>query len=267
MDIDTLPHGDATEIGERGVTLSGGQKQRINIARAIYADRAIVLMDDPLSAVDAHVGQHIFDHAIRGLLSDKCRILATHQLQVLSSCDRVICMEDGRINTIDTYENLLSKDDQLGRYLLDNRITSNKHHADPECGEHNEESDRPKATEIVKTSGNAEALMQDEGKTLKSVSWRVYAAYTKASGSMLNALWVLILLIFFRASNLMVNLWLAYWVSNNFALQRKQYVRRSSLLEGDDNAYHPRETFRSVFTSDSAFFNPWFCSPSLSVSA
>src|SRR5690242_18714334 len=79
-DLDMLPNGDNTEIGERGITISGGQKQRLNIARAIYFDADIVLMDDPLSAVDAHVGRHIFDNAILGLLKDKCRILATHQL-------------------------------------------------------------------------------------------------------------------------------------------------------------------------------------------
>jgi hypothetical protein len=73
-----LPQGDATEIGERGITVSGGQKQRINIARAIYFDADLILMDDPLSAVDAHVGRHIFDHAIMGLLKNKSRILATY---------------------------------------------------------------------------------------------------------------------------------------------------------------------------------------------
>jgi hypothetical protein len=73
-----LPQGDATEIGERGITVSGGQKQRINIARAIYFDADLILMDDPLSAVDAHVGRHIFDNAIMGLLKNKSRILATY---------------------------------------------------------------------------------------------------------------------------------------------------------------------------------------------
>ena len=67
-DLDMLPNGDDTEIGERGITVSGGQKQRLNIARAIYFNADMVLMDDPLSAVDAHVGRHIFDHAISGLL-------------------------------------------------------------------------------------------------------------------------------------------------------------------------------------------------------
>jgi ATP-binding cassette subfamily C (CFTR/MRP) protein 1 len=74
-----LPQGDETEIGERGITVSGGQKQRLNIARAIYFDADLVLMDDPLSAVDAHVGRHIFDNVRRILPSTK-RILKANNL-------------------------------------------------------------------------------------------------------------------------------------------------------------------------------------------
>ncbi|KAL6722375.1 ATP-binding cassette transporter yor1 [Lecanora helva] len=220
-DINSLPHGDMTEIGERGVTLSGGQKQRINIARAIYVDRDIVLMDDPLSAVDAHVGQHIFEHAIRGMLSSKCRILATHQLHVLSSCDRVVCMNNGRIETIDSYNNLIKRDNQLGRFLLEKQST----YADDEAKfgnvEKSGETDHRENCDEIKTTGKTETLMQDEGDTLSSISWRVYAAYNRASGSVLNVFWILILLVLFRASNLMVNLWLAYWVSDDFPLKRE----------------------------------------------
>ncbi|KAI0592396.1 ATPase [Pyrenophora tritici-repentis] len=107
-DLDMLPHNDATEIGERGITVSGGQKQRMNIARAIYFNADIVLMDDPLSAVDAHVGRHIMDNAICGLLKDKCRILATHQLHVLSRCDRIIWVDQGQVKAVDTFDNLMA---------------------------------------------------------------------------------------------------------------------------------------------------------------
>ena len=81
--------GDQTEIGERGVTLSGGQKQRLSFSRAIYSDRDLTLLDDPLSAVDAEDGHHISDQAICRLLRSKCRILATYQLHVLRQCSRV----------------------------------------------------------------------------------------------------------------------------------------------------------------------------------
>jgi ABC-type multidrug transport system fused ATPase/permease subunit len=106
-DLEMLPSGDMTEIGERGITVSGGQKQRLNIARAIYFNTDIVLMDDPLSAVDAHVGRHIMDNAICGLLRDKCRVLATHQLHVLHRVDRIVWMKDGGIHKVATFRELM----------------------------------------------------------------------------------------------------------------------------------------------------------------
>ncbi|KAI8865339.1 P-loop containing nucleoside triphosphate hydrolase protein, partial [Ramicandelaber brevisporus] len=78
-DLQQLPDGDQTEIGERGINLSGGQKQRVNIARAVYHNPDIILFDDPLSAVDAHVGRHLFHECLRGeMLQGKTRVLVTH---------------------------------------------------------------------------------------------------------------------------------------------------------------------------------------------
>ena len=77
MDLEILSHGDLTEIGEKGINLSGGQKQRVSLARAVYSDSDLYFLDDPLSAVDAHVGKHIFKHVIgpEGILRNKTRIL------------------------------------------------------------------------------------------------------------------------------------------------------------------------------------------------
>ena len=88
-DFDLLPQGDETEAGERGASLSGGQKARVNLARCLYVDADIYLLDDPLSAVDTHVGRHIFDEVVNGFLKDKIRVLVTHQLQYLKEVDTV----------------------------------------------------------------------------------------------------------------------------------------------------------------------------------
>ena len=98
-DLGILANGDQTELGENGSNVSGGQKQRIGLARAAYHNGDIVLLDDSLSAVDAHVGQHIFDNLIgpNGLLREKTRIFATHSLGFLDKVDRVVVMENGRI--------------------------------------------------------------------------------------------------------------------------------------------------------------------------
>lgn len=108
QDLAALPAGDQTEIGERGINLSGGQKQRISLARAVYSDKAIVLLDDPLSAVDAHVGAHIFTQCIRGALAGKTILFVTHQLQYLPQCDTVVFFNDGVMAEQGGYDQLLA---------------------------------------------------------------------------------------------------------------------------------------------------------------
>jgi ATP-binding cassette, subfamily C (CFTR/MRP), member 1 len=102
-DIAMLPDKVLTEIGEKGINLSGGQKARCSLARAIYRDADIYLLDDPLSAVDAHVSEHIFNRCILGALRDKTRILVTHQVHFLSRCDKVLVLEDGKMKGFGTY--------------------------------------------------------------------------------------------------------------------------------------------------------------------
>ncbi|EGO60393.1 hypothetical protein NEUTE1DRAFT_75410 [Neurospora tetrasperma FGSC 2508] len=215
-DLDMLPNNDLTEIGERGITISGGQKQRLNIARAIYFDADIVLMDDPLSAVDAHVGRHIFDNAILGLLKDKARILATHQLWVLNRCDRIIWMDGGRIQAVDTFDNLM-RDSEEFRQLLESTAQEEK----------KDEAEAPAATseeEAPKKKKKAKGLMQAEERAVASVPWSVYTSYVKASGSYLNAPIVLVLLVISQGSNIMTSLWLSWWTSDKFGLSLGQYI-------------------------------------------
>ncbi|PVV00736.1 hypothetical protein BB560_004870 [Smittium megazygosporum] len=109
-DIAMLKGGDMVEIGEKGINLSGGQKARLSLARAVYSRAHIYLLDDPLSAVDAHVGRNIFKNVIgpTGLLKNKCRILVTHAVQYLPSTDYIYYMEDGKIAEEGTYQSLFS---------------------------------------------------------------------------------------------------------------------------------------------------------------
>jgi ABC-type bacteriocin/lantibiotic exporter with double-glycine peptidase domain len=96
-DIEILPAGDLTEIGEKGINLSGGQKARISLARALYANSDIILMDDPISALDANVRRKIFDNAFMGHLKHKTRILATHAIDLITQVDKVVVMDKGRV--------------------------------------------------------------------------------------------------------------------------------------------------------------------------
>ncbi|KKA28465.1 hypothetical protein TD95_002534 [Thielaviopsis punctulata] len=233
-DLEMLPNGDQTEIGERGITISGGQKQRLNIARAIYFNADVVLMDDPLSAVDAHVGRHIFDNAIMGLLKNKCRILATHQLWVLSRCDRVVWMEDGRIQAVGTYEELMASNEGF-RNLLETTAQDDKKKADGE--EDSDDSDDSDEDEADKKAKEALAkknkkkkakrgpgLMQQEERAVASVPWSVYTTYVRASGSILNAPLILLSLCLVQGANITMGLWLSYWTSGRFHLKTGQYI-------------------------------------------
>ena len=94
QDAEQLIDGDLTLVGERGVTLSGGQKARVNLARAVYRDADVYLLDDPLSAVDTAVAKHLFDVCIRGLLGDRVVVLVTHQLQFALQADKILAIND-----------------------------------------------------------------------------------------------------------------------------------------------------------------------------
>ncbi|KAK7067583.1 Canalicular multispecific organic anion transporter 1, partial [Halocaridina rubra] len=120
-DLDMLPGGDQTEIGEKGINLSGGQKQRVSLARAVYADADIYLLDDPLSAVDSHVGKHIFEQVIgpQGFLKNKTRILVTHSVTYLPQVDKIIVLKNGEISEHGTYAELLQKKGEFQEFLLE----------------------------------------------------------------------------------------------------------------------------------------------------
>ena len=155
-DLKSLPAGDRTEIGEKGINLSGGQKQRVSLARAVYHDADIVLMDDPLSAVDSHVGKHIWDNVIckffieiktdtirfsaseTGCLSSKTRILVTHGLTYLKYCDQVIVLNNESISEMGTYHELLENDGAFSKSLDEYIVDEN----DEVIGEASGTSDR-----------------------------------------------------------------------------------------------------------------------------
>ncbi|CAL4099766.1 unnamed protein product, partial [Meganyctiphanes norvegica] len=126
-DLDMLPGGDQTEIGEKGINLSGGQKQRVSVARAVYNDADIYLLDDPLSAVDAHVGKHIFEKVFgpQGILKHKTRIMVTHGLTYLPHMDKIIVLKDGEISEEGSYQELIKAKGEFQDFLLQHLAEEN----------------------------------------------------------------------------------------------------------------------------------------------
>uniref|UniRef100_M4CT91 ABC-type xenobiotic transporter n=1 Tax=Brassica campestris TaxID=3711 RepID=M4CT91_BRACM len=123
-DLELLPDGDQTEIGERGVNLSGGQKQRIQLARALYQDADIYLLDDPFSAVDAHTATSLFKEYVMEALAGKAVLLVTHQVDFLPAFDSVLLMSDGEITEADTYQELLSRSKDFQELVNAHRETA-----------------------------------------------------------------------------------------------------------------------------------------------
>ncbi|KAM7405574.1 hypothetical protein PAMP_000014 [Pampus punctatissimus] len=129
-DLDILPYGDQTMLGEQGVNLSGGQKQRISLARAVYSNREVYLLDDPLSAVDAHVGKHLFEECIRKELRGKSVIFVTHQLQYMKFCDEVLVLKNGVVLEAGSHEELLQAEQHytelFSKHLTEQRLPEKK---------------------------------------------------------------------------------------------------------------------------------------------
>ena len=151
-DFKTLPDGDRTEVGERGISLSGGQKARLTLARAVYARSDLYLLDDCLSAVDQHVGRHLIDNIFgpKGLLSTKTRILATNSIPVLIEADFIAMIRDGRIIEKGTYAQLMAMRGEVSNLIKTANVEE-------------EESPSPSVEEESKNFSSSES---DESKTV-----------------------------------------------------------------------------------------------------
>ncbi|KAI3658482.1 hypothetical protein MP638_001908 [Amoeboaphelidium occidentale] len=174
-DLTLLLAGDQTEIAERGANLSGGQRQRTSIARAVYYDADIILMDDALSAVDQHVGSHIFNECIMGYLKDKTVIMAIHQLQYLSQMDWIVMMKDGVIERQGTFEELMKYDkfsDLISRHVDSGEIEE----ADDEpevSNDKNFELPAPPPQMVIKVDGeqsNEDKALAAEQQNIMTIS-------------------------------------------------------------------------------------------------
>uniref|UniRef100_A0A8D3D880 ABC-type glutathione-S-conjugate transporter n=1 Tax=Scophthalmus maximus TaxID=52904 RepID=A0A8D3D880_SCOMX len=198
-DLDLLPARDGTEIGEKGLNLSGGQKQRVSLARAVYRKSDVYLLDDPLSAVDAHVGQHIFDRVIgpRGILRDKTRVLVTHGLNFLSKADLVLVMEDGQISEMGSYTELM---DQKGAFAKLIQTFS---------GNPGRENTIAVDLDVEDVGRLTEADKAHTGR----VKLQMYREYFKTIG-LTFIMTIVFLCAFQQAASLAYNYWLSLWADD-----------------------------------------------------
>ncbi|XP_061101234.1 ATP-binding cassette sub-family C member 12-like [Conger conger] len=231
QDLEILPYGDMTEIGERGLNLSGGQKQRISLARAVYSNKDIVLLDDPLSAVDAHVGKHIFEECIKNELRGKSVILVTHQLQYLEFCDDVMLLENGEIKEMGTHCALMESKGRYAQLINNFHLEQSEEESDKEDSkmeieskerrgnsfggvenpafDMSDEMDEPKGANDMKESNDQ--LVIQESSLEGSVTWRTYHQYCKAAGGYILALLISFIFILHVGTTAFSSWWLSYW--------------------------------------------------------
>ncbi|KAK9896913.1 hypothetical protein P389DRAFT_194562 [Cystobasidium minutum MCA 4210] len=223
-DLAMLPDGDMTEIGEKGITLSGGQKQRVNIARALYFDADITLFDDPLSAVDSHVGQHLFKHALQGALAGKTRILVTHALHFLPYVDNIITIDNGQVVEQGTYTELMAREGAFSRLV--------KEFGNDENEKKEEEVDEQKKVmeeEVEKKEKEAapkkvaQKLMQEEEKSSGTVGWPVYRDYLIAARVYMGPL-VILSIVLMQGATIVNAYSLTWWTENAFNKDKGFYL-------------------------------------------
>ncbi|NXL76832.1 MRP7 protein, partial [Leptocoma aspasia] len=207
-DLNILPAGDQTEVGENGVTLSGGQKARIALARAIYQEKELYLLDDPLAAVDADVANHIMRKCIFGVLKHKTRVLCTHRTEFLEKADALWLMDNGRIVKTGTPADILPLVEAFPKFK-----DTDKGHKDKGLFLMSVRVEEAIKTEAEEPTQNNNLIHKEEAKKEGAVAFQVYKAYWMAMGSCL-AISILFSLFLMQASRNISDWWLSYWISS-----------------------------------------------------
>ncbi|NXD91713.1 MRP7 protein, partial [Chaetorhynchus papuensis] len=208
-DLNILPAGDQTEVGENGVTLSGGQKARIALARAIYQEKELYLLDDPLAAVDADVANHIMQKCILGVLKHKTRVLCTHRTELLEKADALLLMDNGRIIKTGTPADILPLVEAFPKFKVTDKGNKDKGLFLMSLNGQEEATE----TEAEESTQNNNLIHKEEEKKEGAVAFQVYKAYWMAMGSCL-AISILFSLFLMQASRNISDWWLSYWITS-----------------------------------------------------
>ncbi|KAJ2803189.1 hypothetical protein H4R20_002991 [Coemansia guatemalensis] len=252
QDLDALPTGDMTEIGERGINLSGGQKMRVSLARAVYSRADVYLLDDPLAAVDAHVSKHIFTHVLgpQGLLQSRARILVTNAVQYLNNVDNIVMLNNNTIVEQGSFRRAMNRRGDIfefvhrhiggentfissGGILSSTENISNGISDIGGSGISEQSMVDANAISIRKAPicSDKHVLPEQSGKQTNddgritttelrqkgAVKWKIYRAYINSSGA-LNVLIIVVTLALLVIVEVCSNLWLKHWSADNAVL-------------------------------------------------
>ncbi|XP_014028862.1 ATP-binding cassette sub-family C member 4 [Salmo salar] len=242
-DMELLPDGDLEVIGDRGATLSGGQKARVSLARAVYQDADIYLLDDPLSAVDAEVGKHLFEQCICGLLRKKPRILVTHQLQYLKAADQILVLKEGHMVARGTFTelqgsgldftSLLKKDEEDevegkgGTEPAPGTLTGSPHTLSQSSMPSLSSSSMHSVIEGVDQPEPVQHMLE-ESRSEGSIGLHLYLKYFRAGANVLVLLALVFLNLLAHITYILQDWWLAYWASEQEHLNVTEPIHNGS---------------------------------------
>ncbi|XP_033220102.1 multidrug resistance-associated protein 4-like isoform X2 [Belonocnema kinseyi] len=268
-DFKQLPHGDLTHVGDRGMTLSGGQKARVNLARAVYRKADLYLFDDPLSAVDIHVGQHLFQNCILGYLKGNTRILTTHQIHFLPHADTVAIIERGTISYQGSFSEIRSLDSEFMKMLEENteakevsfieQHSGNKQGLVPKVDKENAKTSNfqrrgirrsyrqtsnatPEATsDSHDDSKNSDEVStgdteEDEEMQKGSMNMDILFRYLRQAGNCCTLFTLVFLLIFAQVVTSGFDYWASYW--NNLEAERNDISNNITQSTSSDKLFY-----------------------------
>ncbi|XP_058040750.1 ATP-binding cassette sub-family C member 4 [Ahaetulla prasina] len=232
-DIEQLEDGDLTMVGDRGATLSGGQKARINLARAVYQDADIYLLDDPLSAVDAEVSRHLFEKCICQTLHKKACILVTHQLQYLRAASQILILKEGKevgkgtfsdfLKTGVDFASLLKKDEDDDQPpspgTPSHQLTRIRTFSQSSLGSMESSVQSQKdGTAGSPTMGPLLTALPEESRSEGKIGFTIYKKYFSAGANYFVIFILLVLNILAQVTYVLQDWWLSYWANQQVKL-------------------------------------------------
>ncbi|XP_022172980.1 multidrug resistance-associated protein 4-like [Myzus persicae] len=252
-DLDQFPLGDETVVGERGITLSGGQRARIYLARAVYKQADIYLLDDPLSAVDVRVGKHLFEKCILDYLKTKTCILITHQVQYLSDVDQIVLMENGNIVSEGSYQDLKSCNFDFANLLG----SSNDNNIENEIETNSKNSNRGDTYLVSSLHGSSNSIISSKYKNqisndpaprpnkisaLQSYEYNsknTFFSYILAGGSAINIGFCIFMCIITQVLIISGDYWLSFWVNQEVY----EFHKLLNTSHNTNNTSVPRDSY------------------------
>uniref|UniRef100_A0ACB8FL16 Uncharacterized protein n=1 Tax=Sphaerodactylus townsendi TaxID=933632 RepID=A0ACB8FL16_9SAUR len=214
-DLESLPAGNQTEIGEKGINISGGQKQRLGLARAVYKKASVYLLDDPLSAVDAQVGQHVFEQVLgpNGLLKDKTRLMVTNAVHLLPRVDKIFVMAEGQIFETGSYQELAQREGAFVEFLRSHGTGHGPETIPPRPATLQGKPAELEGGGYKPTENMTEPKTGAERELIGRVKASVFLSYLRASGYLF---WAYIVFLFLcqQAASFCRGYWLSLWAND-----------------------------------------------------